>query len=95
MSRNDECQTHFPKDSFKKVTCPFKVVPCRIEEDKIARRAMFNMKTPEGAAAPPEAAAAAVASPPPAAAAAPTPKKDYSECRIQIRQTNGQPLVHR
>jgi len=62
----------------------------RIEEDKIARREMFKMKTPEGAAA--AAAPAAAASPTPAAA--PTPKKDYTECRIQIRQTNGQPLVH-
>jgi len=61
----------------------------RIEEDKIARREMFKMKTPEGAA--PAAAASPAA--PAAAPAAPTPKKDYTECRIQIRQTNGQPLV--
>ena len=32
----------------------------------------------------------AAAQPPPAAA---TPKKDYTETRIQIRQTNGQPIV--
>merc|ERR1712126_612363 len=30
----------------------------------------------------------------PAAAAAPAPKKDYNECRIQIRQVSGQPIVH-
>ena len=66
----------------------------QIEADKIARRAQFNMKTPEGAATAP--APAAAASPPPVAAAAapPAAKKDYSEARIQIRQTNGQPLVH-
>ena len=34
----------------------------------------------------------AAAQPPPAATAA-TPKKDYTETRIQIRQTNGQPIV--
>ncbi len=30
---------------------------------------------------------------PPAVTAAATPKKDYAECRLQIRQTNGQALV--
>jgi len=60
----------------------------QIEEDKIARRAKFNM--PGGSAAP--APAPAAAQPPPAATAA-TPKKDYTETRIQIRQTNGQPIV--
>jgi len=65
----------------------------QIEADKIARRAQFNMKSPEGAAAAP---AAAAPPPPPVAAATSSPaaKKDYSEARIQIRQTNGQPLVH-
>lgn len=47
---------------------------------------MFNMKSPDGAqAAAPAPAAAAVVS---------APKKDYTECRIQIRQSNGQPIVH-
>jgi len=31
---------------------------------------------------------------PAAAAAAPAPKKDYNECRLQIRQVSGQPIVH-
>jgi len=66
----------------------------QIEADKIARRAKFNMKTPEGGA--PAESPATPAAPPPAAAAAasPAPKKDYTEARLQIRQTNGQPLVH-
>ena len=46
---------------------------------------MFNMKSPDVAqAAAPAPAAAVVVS---------TPKKDYTECRIQIRQSNGQPIV--
>ena len=48
---------------------------------------MFNMKTPDGAQASPSVPASVPA------AAVGAPKKDYSECRIQIRQSNGQPLV--
>jgi len=64
----------------------------QIEADKIARREKFNMKSPEGASAsnPGSSTASAVVSSPPAAAAA---KKDYTQTRLQIRQTNGQPLV--
>jgi len=58
----------------------------QIEADKAARREMFNTAPPASAAPAPPAAAA------PAAAAA--PKKDYDSARLQIRQSNGQPLVH-
>jgi len=63
----------------------------QIEEDKIARRAKFNMKTPEGAGGSSESVPAA---PTPVAIASPAPKKDYTETRIQIRQPSGQPIVH-
>jgi len=62
----------------------------QIEADKIARREKFNMKGPDGVEP-----AAAVAPPVAVAApAAPAVKKDYTEARIQIRQPNGQPIVH-
>eukprot|EP00088_Acartia_fossae_P066251 TRINITY_DN8203_c0_g1_i1.p1 TRINITY_DN8203_c0_g1~~TRINITY_DN8203_c0_g1_i1.p1 ORF type:complete len:288 (+),score=87.22 TRINITY_DN8203_c0_g1_i1:49-912(+) len=67
----------------------------QIEEDKIARRQKFNMKSPDGvssATAGPSttpAAAAQSASP----SAPPAAKRDYTETRIQIRQTNGQPII--
>jgi len=59
----------------------------QIEADKVARREKFNMAAPEGSA--PTVAAA-----PPPVATVSAPKKDYNEARIQIRQSNGQPLVH-
>jgi len=59
----------------------------QIEADKIARKEMFK---PQGASASP-AAPAAAASPSPAPAPV---KKDYTDARLQIRQTNGQPIVH-
>lgn len=64
----------------------------QIEADKIARREKFNMKGSDGG----ESSAASVPASVPAAApaAAPAAKKDYTEARIQIRQTNGQPIVH-
>jgi len=61
-------------------------VLAQIEADKIARREKFNMGP--GDAASPEKPAPA---PAPVTAA---PKKDYNEARLQIRQSNGQPLVH-
>jgi len=63
----------------------------QIEEDKIARRAKFNMKAPDGAGGSSESAPVAA---PPVSAAPPAPKKDYTETRIQIRQPSGQPIVH-
>merc|ERR1712029_48827 len=57
-------------------------VLAQIEADKAARRAEREAdKNPAAAAPPPVAAQPAV-------------KKDYSEAKLQIRQTNGQPLVH-
>jgi len=61
----------------------------QIEEDKIARRAKFNMKSPEGASAS-ATPAPVVAQSPPAASA---PKKDYTTTRIQIRQPSGQQII--
>lgn len=60
----------------------------QIEADKMARKKKFNMEGSEDAATPTPA--------PPLAAAAvtPAPKKDYNDARLQIRQSNGQPLVH-
>lgn len=58
----------------------------QIEADKIARRAQFNMKTPDDAPKP--------AATPAPVLVTPAAKKDYTEARIQIRQTNGQPIVH-
>jgi len=61
-------------------------VLAQIEADKAARRAEREAaKNPASASQP--AAAAPVA-------AQPAVKKDYSEAKLQIRQTNGQPLVH-
>jgi len=60
----------------------------QIEADKIARKEMFK---PQGAS---PAAPAATASPATASPAPPTVKKDYTDARLQIRQTNGQPIVH-
>lgn len=51
---------------------------------------MFNMKSPDGSSS--SAAPAPVAAQPVPAAAL-GPKKDYTETRIQIRQSNGQPIV--
>lgn len=56
----------------------------QIEADKAARREKFNMGSPnEKPVAAPAPAPVVVA-----------PKKDYNEARLQIRQSNGQPLVH-
>merc|ERR1719336_144397 len=61
-------------------------VLAQIEADKAARRAEREAaKNPAAAAAPPTQQPAA---------AAPAVKKDYSEAKLQIRETNGQPLVH-
>lgn len=54
-----------------------------IERDKQERREKFNMGTPAGA---PKAT-------PPPAAVAPQPKKEYDQCRLQIRLTNGETLT--
>jgi len=61
-------------------------VLAQIEADKAARRA-----EKESAKAGAAAAAAAPVAPAPSQ---PTVKKDYTEARLQIRQTNGQALVH-
>jgi len=63
-------------------------VLAQIEADKAARRAERE------AAKNPAAASSQAASAPPPVAAQPAVKKDYSEAKLQIRQTNGQPLVH-
>jgi len=63
-------------------------VLAQIEADKIARREKFNMGGGASDAASPQKPAPA---PAPVVAA---PKKDYNEARLQIRQSNGQPLVH-
>merc|ERR1712136_140911 len=63
-------------------------VLAQIEADKAARRAER-----EAAKNPATASSHAAAAPPPVAAQ-PAVKKDYSEAKLQIRQTNGQPLVH-
>ena len=63
-------------------------VLAQIEADKAARRAEKESAKAGAAAAP---AAPPVAAAPPAQAAV---KKDYTEARLQIRQTNGQALVH-
>jgi len=63
-------------------------VLAQIEADKAARRAERE------AAKNPAAASSQAASVPPPVAAQPAVKKDYSEAKLQIRQTNGQPLVH-
>jgi len=62
-------------------------VLAQIEADKAARRAERE------AAKNPAASSPAAAAPPPVATQ-PAVKKDYSEAKLQIRQTNGQPLVH-
>jgi len=63
-------------------------VLAQIEADKAARRAERE------AAKNPAAASSHAAAAPPPVAAQPAVKKDYSEAKLQIRQTNGQPLVH-
>uniref|UniRef100_G3MKC6 UBX domain-containing protein n=1 Tax=Amblyomma maculatum TaxID=34609 RepID=G3MKC6_AMBMU len=55
-----------------------------IERDKQERREKFNMAAPAAASAPKPAAAA----PAPV-----EPKKEYDQCRLQIRLTNGQTLT--
>ncbi|CAN7999380.1 unnamed protein product, partial [Ixodes hexagonus] len=57
----------------------------QIERDKLARREKFDMETP--------AAATSQPSPPPAPQVETAPKKDYDECKLQIRLTNGQTLT--
>ncbi|XP_077522776.1 UBX domain-containing protein 1-like [Amblyomma americanum] len=60
-----------------------------IERDKQERREKFNMGAAATASAPkPAAAGAAAAAPAPV-----EPKKDYDQCRLQIRLTNGQTLT--
>ena len=61
-------------------------VLAQIEADKAARRAEKESAKAGAAAAAPVAA--------PVVAAQPAVKKDYTEARIQIRQTNGQAIVH-
>jgi len=71
----------------------------QIEADKVARREKFNMKSPEGGSggattvAPTAAASNTQPQPGTSSSASPAAKKDYTETRLQIRQTNGQPLV--
>uniref|UniRef100_A0A023GKU8 Putative ubiquitin regulatory protein n=1 Tax=Amblyomma triste TaxID=251400 RepID=A0A023GKU8_AMBTT len=55
-----------------------------IERDKQERREKFNMAAPAAASAPKPAAA----TPAPV-----EPKKEYDQCRLQIRLTNGQTLT--
>ena len=59
-------------------------VLAQIEADKAARRA--EREAAKGNIAPAPA--------PAPVAAQPAVKRDYSEAKLQIRQTNGQPLVH-
>merc|ERR1712059_103309 len=60
-------------------------VLAQIEADKAARKAEKEAasKNKDAASAPNPAAAVAT----------PAAKKDYSDCRLQIRQTNGQAIV--
>lgn len=58
----------------------------QIEKDKRERAAMFQKSTPQEAV--PKAGPATVAQP-----AAPAEKKEYTDCRLQIRLTNGQALT--
>jgi len=61
-------------------------VLAQIEADKAARRAEREAaKNPRG-----QSASVTPSQPAPA----PAVKRDYSEAKLQIRQTNGQPLVH-
>merc|ERR1712029_987022 len=61
-------------------------VLAQIEADKAARRAEREAaKNPSAASTKPSQ---------PAPAPAVNIKRDYSEAKLQIRQTNGQPLVH-
>lgn len=55
-----------------------------IERDKLERREKFNMATPAGT---PKVAS------PPVAAVTPEPKKEYDQCKLQIRLTNGETLT--
>lgn len=57
----------------------------QIERDKVARRQKFDMEPLA------TTASQSTPSPPPQAEAA--PKKDYDECKLQIRLTNGQTLT--
>uniref|UniRef100_A0A1E1XH35 Putative ubiquitin regulatory protein n=1 Tax=Amblyomma aureolatum TaxID=187763 RepID=A0A1E1XH35_9ACAR len=57
-----------------------------IERDKQERREKFNMGVPPAASAPMPAAA-------PTPAAPVEPKKEYDQCKLQIRLTNGQTLT--
>ena len=59
----------------------------QIEADKASRRA--EKESAKGGAATKVVAAAPVAQP-----AQPAVKKDYTEARLQIRQTTGQAIVH-
>ena len=63
-------------------------VLAQLEADKAARRAEreSSKNQQQLASGPP--------SQPQAQPQQPAPKKDYSEARLQIRQTNGQPIVH-
>jgi len=63
-------------------------VLAQIEADKAARRAEKEAAK-SGVSNNTSATTAS-----PAVTATPTAKKDYTETRIQIRQTNGQPIVH-
>ena len=63
-------------------------VLAQIEADKAARRAERE------AAKNPGGQSASVTPSQPAPVPAPAVKRDYSEAKLQIRQTNGQPLVH-
>lgn len=56
-----------------------------IERDKQERRERFNMGPPPGT---PKVVAS-----PPAAPVAPQPQKEYDQCRLQIRLTNGETLT--
>ncbi|XP_048732683.1 UBX domain-containing protein 1-like [Ostrea edulis] len=60
----------------------------QIEKDKRDRAAKFGSTTQSNAPAPNPVTASNTAQPPPTAE-----KKDYTECRLQIRLTNGQALT--
>merc|ERR1712080_25786 len=66
------------------------------EETRLAKQRVLDQIAADKAARQAEKEGRKAEEPKPVAApaAAPTPKKDYNECRLQIRQLSGQPIVH-
>lgn len=66
------------------------------EEDRIAKARVLEQIAADKAdrLAAKEGRKVEEAKPAPVAAAVPAARKDYNECRIQIRQPSGQPMVH-